>query len=63
MVEHFLDYALGPYGRMLGDFYFENQVLLNSLVVGVALYKLFSKQKKKSAQPDHPAESNSNGVV
>lgn len=63
MVEYFLDFTLGPYGRMLGDFYFENQVWLNSLVVGVAIYKLFAKHKQKSAQPEHPAESNGDGMV
>ena len=50
MMDVFLDFMLGPM-RAIGSFYFENQVILNTLVVGFALYKLIFN-KKKSAQSD-----------
>ncbi|PXW86720.1 hypothetical protein DES38_11916 [Streptohalobacillus salinus] len=46
MVEAFLDFALGPYGRAVGRWYFENQGILNTIVVLVAMGSLFLKYKK-----------------
>lgn len=46
MMEAFLDFMLGPM-RSIGNFYFENQTILNTLVVGVALYKIISNKKKR----------------
>ncbi|MFC4557632.1 hypothetical protein ACFO3D_05345 [Virgibacillus kekensis] len=48
MVEAFLDFALGPYIGAVGDFYFENQVILNSIVVAAAFIKIFSSRKRKA---------------
>ncbi|SDC68621.1 hypothetical protein SAMN04488112_11369 [Melghirimyces thermohalophilus] len=45
MVNTFLDFILGPF-RAISDFYFEYQLIFNTLIVGFALYKLiFSKTK------------------
>lgn len=50
MVETFVDYALGPHGRFLSELYKEHQFLVNTVVVGIAMYKLFfSKQKHRDA--------------
>ncbi len=46
MVEMFVDYALGPHGRYLSDLYQEHQFVVNSIVVGIALFKLFSTKRK-----------------
>jgi hypothetical protein len=50
MMDIFLDFMLGPM-RSIGSFYFENQVILNTIIVGFALYKLINN-KKKQAQSD-----------
>ncbi len=44
MMDVFLDFMLGPM-RSIGSFYFENQVILNTLIVGFALYKLILTRK------------------
>lgn len=46
MMDAFLDFMLGPM-RGIGKFYFENQAILNTIVIGFALYKLFFNKKKK----------------
>lgn len=46
MTEAFLDFMLGPM-RGIGTFYFENQAVLNTIVVGFALYKIITSKKKK----------------
>jgi hypothetical protein len=45
MIEAFLDYALGPHGRAISNFYFENQMILNTIVVIGALSSLVFKRK------------------
>lgn len=45
MVDAFLDFMLGPM-RGIGRFYFENQAILNTIVVGFALYKIVTSKKK-----------------
>ncbi|MBM7600119.1 hypothetical protein JOC34_002510 [Virgibacillus halotolerans] len=45
MVNTLLDFMLGPM-RAIGDFYFEYQMIFNSLIVGFALYKLIFSKKK-----------------
>ncbi|MBU8880646.1 hypothetical protein BGM26_16955 [Bacillus sp. FJAT-29790] len=50
MVETFVDYALGPHGRFLRDIYLNNQLPINTIIVGFAMYKLFFKKGKKEAQ-------------
>ncbi|MEK5039836.1 hypothetical protein [Sporosarcina sp. FSL K6-3457] len=47
MMDTFLDFMLGPM-RSIGNFYFENQLILNALIVGIALYKIVSSKKKKA---------------
>lgn len=46
MIEAFLDFALGPYGRLVGEWYFENQGILNTIVVLVAVGSLIVKYRK-----------------
>lgn len=47
-MDAFLDFMLGPM-RAIGKFYFEHQAILNTIVVGFALYKIiFSKKNTKS---------------
>lgn len=46
MVEIVLDFVLGPFWRTVGDFYFQHQMILNSIVVGAALCNIFLKRKK-----------------
>lgn len=55
MTETFLDFMLGPF-RLIATFYFENQVILNTIIVGIALYKILSN-KKKNRDKDRPANS------
>ncbi|WP_161784651.1 hypothetical protein [Halalkalibacter okhensis] len=50
MVEHFVDYALGPHGRFLSDLYLQYQFPINTVIVAVAVYKLFSGKRKKTAE-------------
>ncbi|ERN55130.1 hypothetical protein A33I_04085 [Alkalihalophilus marmarensis DSM 21297] len=50
MVEGFVDYALGPHGRFLSEIYLQYQFPINTLIVGIATYKLFFTRKKKSAE-------------
>lgn len=45
MTDTFLSFMLGPL-RSIATFYFENQVVLNTIIVGIALYKIISKKKK-----------------
>lgn len=54
-MDTFLDFMLGPM-RSIGSFYFENQVVLNTVIVGFALYKLISK-KKKARKMKRPVNS------
>ncbi|WP_179123935.1 hypothetical protein [Paraliobacillus ryukyuensis] len=46
MIEAFLDYALGPHGRVISAFYMENQMILNIIVVGCGIGTIFYKNKK-----------------
>lgn len=47
MVETFVDYALGPHGRYISELYLENQTLVNTVVVGMAIFKLFFSKRKQ----------------
>lgn len=51
MVDAFLEFMLGPM-RSIGEFYFEHQMVFNSVVIGGAIYKLASgkKQHEKEAE-------------
>ncbi|WP_143415757.1 hypothetical protein [Geobacillus sp. E263] len=58
MIEKILDFVLGPYGRMVGDFYIEHQLLINTIVVGTALAsKFYLKQRKPSTQSNLSVEA------
>ncbi|UJL47400.1 hypothetical protein KFZ58_05805 [Virgibacillus sp. NKC19-16] len=47
MVETMIDFMLGPF-TAISDFYFEYQIIFNTLIVGFALYKIiFNKKKNK----------------
>lgn len=43
MVDAFLEFMLGPM-RSIGDVYFENQMIFNSIIVAVACWKLINKR-------------------
>ncbi|MEK4803012.1 MULTISPECIES: hypothetical protein [Oceanobacillus] len=47
MVDAMLDFMLGPF-RNISAFYFENQLIFNSIVLGLACYKLFVGKKKNT---------------
>lgn len=57
MVETFVDYALGPHGRFLSELYMEHQFTVNTVVVGIAMYKLFFTKRKQSSSVKTTAES------
>ncbi|WP_173915503.1 hypothetical protein [Halobacillus sp. Marseille-Q1614] len=44
MVDAMLDFMLGPM-RGIGTFYFEHQMIFNTLIVGIAIYKLSGKKR------------------
>lgn len=50
MVDALLDFMLGPVGRSIGDFYFEHQMIFNSIVVGLALIGIFNKRRRNTAK-------------
>ncbi|WP_165769012.1 hypothetical protein [Virgibacillus profundi] len=45
MTETLLDFMIGPF-RVISDFYFENQLILNTIVIGFALFQVIFKKKK-----------------
>lgn len=45
MVDAMLDFMLGPM-RGISAFYFEHQLIFNSIIIGIAGYKLFFNKKK-----------------
>ncbi|MFZ3576992.1 hypothetical protein [Virgibacillus sp. DJP39] len=45
-----MDFALGPFWGSLGDFYFQNQVVINSLVVGMGLIGMVNRRKNKQKE-------------
>lgn len=47
MTDTFLEFMLGPF-RSIADFYFEHQMILNTIIVGFALYKLIFNKKKQT---------------
>ncbi|CAH0345451.1 hypothetical protein [Bacillus sp. CECT 9360] len=47
MVETFLDFMLGSL-RGISQFYFEYQVIFNSIIVGIAAYKLIFSKKSNA---------------
>jgi len=48
MVDGLLDFMLGPM-RGISAFYFEHQLLFNTIIIAIAVFKLFSKKKKKAS--------------
>ncbi|WP_164908484.1 hypothetical protein [Halobacillus litoralis] len=51
MVDIFLEFMLGPM-RAIGEFYFEHQMVFNSVVIGAALYKLASGNKREGKETE-----------
>ena len=47
MTDTFLEFMLGPF-RSIADFYFKHQIILNTIIVGFALYKLIFNKKKQT---------------
>ncbi|HZG73103.1 MAG TPA: hypothetical protein VEY51_16330 [Chondromyces sp.] len=47
MVETLLNFMLGPF-RGISQFYFENQMIFNTLIVGIAVYKVMINKKRDS---------------
>jgi len=45
MMDSFLDLMLGPM-RAISDFYFEYQMIFNTIIIGLVMYKLFFGKKK-----------------
>ncbi|WP_164217749.1 hypothetical protein [Virgibacillus sp. YIM 98842] len=54
MMDSFLDLMLGPM-RMISDFYFEHQMIFNTIIVGLVLFKIFFGKKRASQQEGSPA--------
>lgn len=50
MVDALLDFMLGSVGRSIGDFYFEHQIILNSIVVGCGLVGMFSRRRRHTKE-------------
>ncbi len=51
MVHAFLEFMLGPM-QSIGDVYFENQLIFNSLIVGSACWKLMKKRSSHSVSKE-----------
>ncbi|WP_339282892.1 hypothetical protein [Oceanobacillus sp. FSL K6-3682] len=49
MVDMFLDFMLGPM-RGISQFYFEYQLIFNSIIVGIAGYFLVKKEKNRTSR-------------
>ncbi|WP_165767949.1 hypothetical protein [Virgibacillus indicus] len=47
MTETLIDFMIGPF-TAISDFYFENQLILNTVVIGLALLQVFKKKKPQN---------------
>ncbi|WP_181350394.1 hypothetical protein [Thalassobacillus sp. CUG 92003] len=47
MVEAMVDYMLGPFGNMLSELYLENQFIVNTIVVIIAVISLFKNRSQQ----------------
>ncbi|GIO27011.1 hypothetical protein [Ornithinibacillus bavariensis] len=45
MVDALLDFMLGPL-RGISQFYIEHQMIMNTIVIGFAVYKILNNNKK-----------------
>ncbi|MFD1334396.1 hypothetical protein ACFQ4N_02225 [Oceanobacillus iheyensis] len=52
MVDALLDFMLGPM-RGISQFYFEYQLLFNSIVVGIAAYFLIKNKKNSTKESNN----------
>ncbi|WP_022794065.1 hypothetical protein [Marinococcus halotolerans] len=50
MTELMLDFMLGPM-RVIGEFYFDHQMIFNPIIVGAALIKILFGKKKAKNEP------------
>lgn len=46
MIQYIVDTMLGPHGKIISTFYLENQLILNSIIVGVGMIGLVKRRKK-----------------
>ncbi|WP_176482045.1 hypothetical protein [Paucisalibacillus globulus] len=49
MVNSLLDFMLGPF-RAISQFYFEHQMILNTIVIGFAVYKIYTRSRKTESK-------------
>ncbi|SFJ79096.1 hypothetical protein SAMN04487936_104210 [Halobacillus dabanensis] len=56
MVDAFLEFMLGPM-RSIGDVYFENQMIFNSIIVGAACWKLMNKRSSSHSESAEETEN------
>ena len=56
MVEWFVAYLQGPHGRYLSELYLENQLFVNTIVVGAAIWKLSINKRKEAGQTTAEAQ-------
>ncbi|WP_169713763.1 hypothetical protein [Paludifilum halophilum] len=48
MVQSLVDTMLGPYGKMISDWYLDRQVVINTFIVLIGIYRLFKRRKNPS---------------
>ncbi|WP_169750796.1 hypothetical protein [Ornithinibacillus contaminans] len=46
MMDSFLDFMLGPF-RVISAFYFDHQLIFNTIIIGLAVYKLYTSTKNR----------------
>lgn len=49
MVQFMVDSMLGPYGKMISNWYLDHQMMINTLVLAIALYKRFQRRSRPTA--------------
>ncbi|CDQ20685.1 hypothetical protein [Halobacillus karajensis] len=56
MVDAFLEFLLGPM-RSIGEVYFENQMIFNSVIVGGACVKILNKRSSSRSESVEETEN------
>ncbi|GGE08371.1 hypothetical protein GCM10011571_07070 [Marinithermofilum abyssi] len=49
MVQFAVDSMLGPYGKMISNWYIANQMMVNTVVIAIGLFRLFKRRNQSSA--------------
>jgi hypothetical protein len=57
MIKKIVNVVLGPYGRMIGYFYVQHQMPMNTIVVDLALASKFYLKHKISTQSNLSVEA------